>query len=232
MYTEAAIEHDPDPGRPGRATPQLPLGDARHPRWSTSSSSCSSWAIERHAGLNSCFCPRASCPSSSPTATRRSAAATFGITWTRCSPACFCTAASSTSPRTCSTCSFLATTSKIASGTVRFLCLLLLVRIVAAAYPHLRQCQLRRFPALAPRGQSRACWRRICGCSRTRKVRTLLFIGPFILVPRIAAAFLIVFWFASPVPRGRHVAWARQTEQTSRGGRLGPHRRLPVPACC
>ena len=27
------------------------------------------------------------------------------------------------------------------------------------------------------------------------QVRTLLFIGPFILVPRIAAAFLIVFWF-------------------------------------
>lgn len=27
------------------------------------------------------------------------------------------------------------------------------------------------------------------------QVRTLIFIGPFILVPRIAAAFLIVFWF-------------------------------------
>jgi membrane associated rhomboid family serine protease len=27
------------------------------------------------------------------------------------------------------------------------------------------------------------------------QVRTLVFIGPFILVPRIAAAFLIVFWF-------------------------------------
>src|SRR5207253_11459974 len=27
------------------------------------------------------------------------------------------------------------------------------------------------------------------------QVRTLLFIGPFILVPRIAAAFLILFWF-------------------------------------
>ena len=29
------------------------------------------------------------------------------------------------------------------------------------------------------------------------QVRTLLFIGPFILVPRIAAAFLILFWFAT-----------------------------------
>src|ERR687885_1954522 len=29
------------------------------------------------------------------------------------------------------------------------------------------------------------------------QVRTLLFIGPFILVPRIAAAFLIVFWFVT-----------------------------------
>jgi membrane associated rhomboid family serine protease len=27
------------------------------------------------------------------------------------------------------------------------------------------------------------------------QVRTLLFLGPFILVPRIAAAFLIIFWF-------------------------------------
>jgi len=29
------------------------------------------------------------------------------------------------------------------------------------------------------------------------QVRTLLFIGPFILIPRIAAAFLILFWFAT-----------------------------------
>ena len=29
------------------------------------------------------------------------------------------------------------------------------------------------------------------------EVRTLLFIGPIVLVPRIAAAFLIVFWFAT-----------------------------------
>ena len=29
------------------------------------------------------------------------------------------------------------------------------------------------------------------------QVRTLLFIGPFILVPRIAAGFLILFWFAT-----------------------------------
>jgi membrane associated rhomboid family serine protease len=29
------------------------------------------------------------------------------------------------------------------------------------------------------------------------RVRTLLFIGPFVLVPRIAAAFLILFWFAT-----------------------------------
>ena len=29
------------------------------------------------------------------------------------------------------------------------------------------------------------------------RVRTLIFIGPIVLVPRIAAAFLIVFWFAT-----------------------------------
>jgi rhomboid family protein len=29
------------------------------------------------------------------------------------------------------------------------------------------------------------------------QVRTLLFIGPFVLIPRIAAAFLILFWFAT-----------------------------------
>jgi len=29
------------------------------------------------------------------------------------------------------------------------------------------------------------------------QVRTLIFIGPLVLVPRIAAAFLIIFWFAT-----------------------------------
>jgi rhomboid family protein len=34
------------------------------------------------------------------------------------------------------------------------------------------------------------------------KVRTLIFIGPLILVPRIAAAFLIVFWFITQFVAG------------------------------
>jgi membrane associated rhomboid family serine protease len=46
------------------------------------------------------------------------------------------------------------------------------------------------------------------------KVRTLLLIGPFILVPRIAAAFLIVFWFASQALAGV-MSLGVQTEQTS-----------------
>jgi len=46
------------------------------------------------------------------------------------------------------------------------------------------------------------------------KVRTLLLIGPFILVPRIAAAFLIVFWFASQFLAGV-MSLGVTTEQTS-----------------
>jgi membrane associated rhomboid family serine protease len=46
------------------------------------------------------------------------------------------------------------------------------------------------------------------------QVRTLLFIGPFILVPRIAAAFLILFWFATQFLSGV-LSLGVTTEQTS-----------------
>jgi membrane associated rhomboid family serine protease len=46
------------------------------------------------------------------------------------------------------------------------------------------------------------------------QVRTLLLIGPFILVPRIAAAFLIIFWFATQFLSGI-LSLGATTEQTS-----------------
>jgi membrane associated rhomboid family serine protease len=46
------------------------------------------------------------------------------------------------------------------------------------------------------------------------QVRTLLFIGPFILVPRIAAAFLIIFWFITQFLTGI-LSLGATTEQTS-----------------
>jgi membrane associated rhomboid family serine protease len=46
------------------------------------------------------------------------------------------------------------------------------------------------------------------------RVRTLLFIGPFILVPRIAAAFLIIFWFATQFFTGI-TSLGATTDQTS-----------------
>jgi rhomboid family protein len=46
------------------------------------------------------------------------------------------------------------------------------------------------------------------------QVRTLLFIGPLILVPRIAAGFLIIFWFATQFLAGI-ASFGPQTEQTS-----------------
>jgi membrane associated rhomboid family serine protease len=46
------------------------------------------------------------------------------------------------------------------------------------------------------------------------QVRTLLFIGPFILVPRIAAAFLILFWFVTQFLSGI-LSLGATTEQTS-----------------
>jgi membrane associated rhomboid family serine protease len=46
------------------------------------------------------------------------------------------------------------------------------------------------------------------------RVRTLIFIGPIILVPRIAAAFLIVFWFVSQFLAGI-TSLGATTEQTS-----------------
>jgi membrane associated rhomboid family serine protease len=46
------------------------------------------------------------------------------------------------------------------------------------------------------------------------QVRTLLFIGPFILVPRIAAAFLILFWFLIQFLSGI-LSLGATTEQTS-----------------
>ncbi len=46
------------------------------------------------------------------------------------------------------------------------------------------------------------------------QVRTLLLIGPFILVPRIAATFLIIFWFATQFLAGV-MSLGAQTEQSS-----------------
>jgi len=46
------------------------------------------------------------------------------------------------------------------------------------------------------------------------QVRTLLFIGPFILVPRIAAAFLILFWFATQFLSGL-VSLGATSQETS-----------------
>jgi membrane associated rhomboid family serine protease len=48
------------------------------------------------------------------------------------------------------------------------------------------------------------------------QVRTLLFIGPIILVPRIAAAFLIIFWFITQFLDG--VMSLGATSQQSSGG--------------
>jgi membrane associated rhomboid family serine protease len=48
------------------------------------------------------------------------------------------------------------------------------------------------------------------------QVRTLLLIGPFILVPRIAAAFLIVFWFITQFISG--ITSLSTTAQDASGG--------------
>src|SRR3984893_1529649 len=47
------------------------------------------------------------------------------------------------------------------------------------------------------------------------RVRTLIFIGPIVLVPRIAAALLILFWFATQFLSGITSLGATTTEQTS-----------------
>jgi membrane associated rhomboid family serine protease len=54
------------------------------------------------------------------------------------------------------------------------------------------------------------------------QVRTLLFIGPFILVPRIAAGFLIVFWFVTQFLAGI-TSLGATTEQTSGGVAVWAH---------
>jgi membrane associated rhomboid family serine protease len=46
------------------------------------------------------------------------------------------------------------------------------------------------------------------------RVRTLIFIGPIVLVPRIAAAFLIIFWFATQFFTGI-TSLGATTDQTS-----------------
>jgi len=46
------------------------------------------------------------------------------------------------------------------------------------------------------------------------QVRTLLFIGPFILIPRIAAGFLILFWFATQFLSGL-VSLGATSQETS-----------------
>jgi membrane associated rhomboid family serine protease len=45
------------------------------------------------------------------------------------------------------------------------------------------------------------------------EVRTLLFLGPFIAVPRVQAVFLIVFWFATQFLAGV-LALGAQSQQT------------------
>ena len=47
------------------------------------------------------------------------------------------------------------------------------------------------------------------------QVRTLIFIGPIVLVPRIAAAVLIIFWFATQFFTGITSLGAATTDQTS-----------------
>lgn len=46
------------------------------------------------------------------------------------------------------------------------------------------------------------------------RVRTLIFVGPIVLVPRIAAAFLIIFWFITQLFSGI-ASLGATTEQTS-----------------
>ena len=56
---------DPGQGRPGRAAPQLPVGDARHPAAECASRSCSSSASAARLRSTICSCRLAWCPSSS-----------------------------------------------------------------------------------------------------------------------------------------------------------------------
>jgi membrane associated rhomboid family serine protease len=53
------------------------------------------------------------------------------------------------------------------------------------------------------------------------QVRTLIFVGPLILVPRIAAAFLIVFWFITQFVSG--IASLGATTETSGGVAVWAH---------
>ncbi|MDQ3810649.1 MAG: rhomboid family intramembrane serine protease [Chloroflexota bacterium] len=54
------------------------------------------------------------------------------------------------------------------------------------------------------------------------EVRTLLFLGPFIVLPRISAAFLIVFWFLTQFLSGV-ASLGATTEQTSGGVAVWAH---------
>ncbi|HEV7665423.1 MAG TPA: rhomboid family intramembrane serine protease [Chloroflexota bacterium] len=54
------------------------------------------------------------------------------------------------------------------------------------------------------------------------RVRTLIFIGPIVLVPRIAAAFLIIFWFATQFLSGV-MSLGATSEQTSGGVAVWAH---------
>ena len=82
-------------------------------------------------------------------------------------------------------------------GHLRFLIFYFVCGIAAGHHPHRGQCRLATSRASAPRAPSPASWRPTCVLFPHAQVRTLLFIGPFILVPRIAAAFLIIFWFVT-----------------------------------
>ncbi len=54
------------------------------------------------------------------------------------------------------------------------------------------------------------------------RVRTLIFVGPIVLVPRIAAAFLIIFWFATQFFTGI-TSLGATTDQTSGGVAVWAH---------
>jgi membrane associated rhomboid family serine protease len=54
------------------------------------------------------------------------------------------------------------------------------------------------------------------------QVRTLIFVGPFILVPRIAAAFLIIFWFITQLLSGI-TAFGAPTAQSEGGVAVWAH---------
>ncbi|MGI9146186.1 MAG: rhomboid family intramembrane serine protease [Chloroflexota bacterium] len=98
-------------------------------------------------------------------------------------------------------------------GHVRFL-LFYLVCGVAAGLTHIAVNANSGVPSIGASGAIAgvlAAYLRLFPHSR---VRTLIFVGPIILVPRIAAAFLIIFWFGTQFLSGI-TSLGVATEQTS-----------------